>query len=151
MLYKERLESLRNREGLTQKKAGQMINLDSGTYSHYEKEDLIMPIKHLIIFCDYFKVSLDYILGFCENKNYNGILNSFKIEEAGKRLKEFRKENNLTQTKLSEFLNTTQSVLSDYEKGKRLIPTSFLYMICDKYKVSADYLLGRVDTPKYLK
>ena len=148
MLYRERLESLRNREGLTQRKAGEMINLDSGTYSHYEKEDLVIPIKHLIVLCDYYNVSLDYIFSFCESRNYNNCFKGFDLKKSGERLRAFRKENRFTQEKLSELLNTTQSVLSDYEKGKRLIPTPFLYTICDNYKMSADYLLGRIDNPK---
>ncbi len=125
-----------------------MINLDSGTYSHYEKEDLTMPIKHLIVLCDYFDVSLDYIFSFNKERNYKNSIKGYDSKKGGQHLKLFRKENKITQKRLSEFLNTTQSVLSDYENGKRLIPTSFLYMICDNYKISADYLLGKIN---YLK
>ena len=43
------------------------------------------------------------------------------------------------------------SMSDPYEKGKTLILTSFLYTICKKYNISADYLLGKIDEPKYLK
>ena len=69
----------------------------------------------------------------------------------GERLKEFRKNNKLTQSKLAVILNTTQSVIADYERGRYLIATPFLYTICKKYNISADYLLGKIDNPKYLK
>ena len=36
------------------------------------------------------------------------------------------------------------------EKGKYLISIPFLYTICKKYNISADYLLGKIDNPKYL-
>ena len=48
MIYTLRLKNLRERIGLSQSKAGKLINLDSGTYSHYENKDIIINIKHLI-------------------------------------------------------------------------------------------------------
>ena len=71
-------------------------------------------------------------------------------EKCSIRLKELRKEKKLTQVKLAQSLNTSHSVISSYEKGKTLILTSFLYTICKKYNISADYLLGKIDSPKYL-
>lgn len=58
---------------------------------------------------------------------------------------------NLSQIKLANILNTTHSMISDYENTKKLIATPFLYTICKKYNISADYLLGKIDTLKYLK
>ena len=44
------------------------------------------------------------------------------------RLKEFRKENKITQNKLSELLKTSQSTIADYERGKNYLPTPlFIY------------------------
>ena len=67
----------------------------------------------------------------------------------GTRLKEFRKENKITQDKLASILNTNQSVIANYERGRTIIATPFLYTICKKYNISADYLLGKINTPKY--
>ena len=61
------------------------------------------------------------------------------------------KENNLTQDKLAQKLNIARTIISKYEKGEFLIATHTLYTICKKYHISADYLLGRIDNPKYLK
>ena len=67
------------------------------------------------------------------------------------RLKEFRKENKLSQVKLSFLLNVAKGTIGNYETARSLIATPFLYTICKKYHISADYLLGKVDSPKYLK
>ena len=61
------------------------------------------------------------------------------------RLKEFRKENKITQNKLSELLKTSQSTIADYERGKNYLPTPFLYTISKKYGISADYLFHCCD------
>ena len=59
---------------------------------------------------------------------------------------EFTNNPNNEQIELANYLNTTQSVIADYERGRYLISTPFLYTICKKYNISADYLLGRIDT-----
>ena len=57
----------------------------------------------------------------------------------------------MTQKKLALILNTTYSNIAFYEKGRNFIATPFLYQICHKYHISADYLLGKINEPKYLK
>ena len=151
MIYGIEIKKLRERNGVTQKQLAEYIGIDPKLYSHYETEDRLIPCKHLISVCDYFGVSADCLFGFV-NENYS---KSKKVivdkVEVGKRLKEFRKEHKITQGKLASILNTSQSVIAEYEKGKNLIATPFLYTICKKYNISADYLLGRIDHPKYFK
>ncbi len=152
MYYNERLKQLRERVGNTQKEMANILKIHKGLYSHYETEDYIMPIKHLNYLCNYFNVSLDYIFNLTDNINYKLYINKdLNKELSGKRLKEFRKENKITQIKLSLLLNTAFSTISSYERGVNSIATSFLYTICKKYNISADYLLGRTNDPKYLK
>ncbi len=151
MVYGLKLQQLREREGLTQKEAGKLINLDSGTYSHYEKEDLIIPTKHLNTYSNYFKVSFDYLFSFTTKKQYDNYKKDVDLKLSGKRLIEFRKSNKMTQTKLGDILNCSYGTIAGYEHGRYLIATPFLYTICKKYNISADYLLGKTDSPKYLK
>ena len=110
-----------------------------------------MPIKYLNILCNYFNVSLDYIFEFTNTKNYKISYQEINKIESGKRLKSFRKENHLTQTKLATFLNTSFTNISTYERGINYINTNYLYTICKKFNISADYLLGKIDKPKYLE
>ena len=145
MIYGNQLKSLRIREGITQQHLADLIKVDKSLYSRYEKEIQLIPIKHLITICNFFNVSLDFIFEFTYIKQYSNI----KFCNFDTNLKSFRKENKITQDKLANFLNTTHSVISDYERGRYLIATPFLYQICSKYHISADYLLGRIDEPKY--
>ena len=151
MNYGQKVKELRERNGITQKELAKYLEIDAKLYSHYETEDRIIPCKHLYAISLYFNVSLDYLFGFTNIKNYE-TNNKLDINkgEVGIKLKELRKELKLTQTKLADILNTTQSVIAEYEKGKNLIATPFLYTICKKYNISADYLLGKIDNPKYL-
>ncbi len=142
---------LRINSGFSQKELAKEIGLDNTLYNKYENNYNTIPLKHLIVICNYYNVSLDYIFDFTDILKYDKVQKNVDKIIVGKRLKEFRKENNITQLKLAEYLGTSRSVLADYERGRFLISTSFLYMICKKYKVSADYLIGRIDNPKYIK
>ncbi|MCM1053598.1 MAG: helix-turn-helix domain-containing protein [Ruminococcus sp.] len=151
MLYKERLSSIRERIGITQKELANKININVSHYAHCEREDEIFPLKHLNNICNYFNVSLDYILGFTEIKQYDNSKQDIDIVVSATRLKEFRKENKLTQEKLGQFFNASTSVIVHHENKRHILATPYLYMLCNKYHISADYLLGKIDNPKYLK
>ena len=144
-MFPERLKELGERIGLTITKVAEILGIDRSQYGHYENNYVTIPIKHLITLCNYYDVSLDYIFEFTDARQYNNINKVIDKKLAGKRLKEFRKQNKLTQTKLSEFLNTTFSTISSYERGVNLLSTNYLYTICSKYHISADYLLGRTN------
>ena len=151
MLYKEKLKELREENNLRQEDVANILGIKRGLYSQYEIEYSIIPVKHLIKICNYFNVSLDYILGFNKNKSCELINLDINSKTSGQRLKQFRKDNKITQDTLATFLNTNRSVIANYERGRNFIATPFLYSICNKYHVSADYLLGRIDSPMYLK
>ena len=139
----ERLLYLREEKELTQKDIAKLLNVSRVAISHWETTKEIIPLKKLNDYCNYFKVSMDYIIYLEKYKKYNNhqtTLNSILI---GKRIKEVRKKNNLTQEKLAKELNTTHSTISAYESGKTTIITTFAYQICKNYNVSMDWLCGR--------
>lgn len=145
-----RLKNIRLEAGITQKEIASILKISEFTYSHYETEYVLIPIKHLLSFCTYFHVSIDYTFKLTDNKIYPNTNLNIDINKTTKNLKEFRKDNKLTQEKLAEFLNIGKGTIADYERGRYLIATPFLYQICKKYNISADYLLGKIDNPKYL-
>ena len=150
MEYSNRILELRTGNNLTQNDLAKILNISRSTYKDYELQISIIPIKHLLTLSNYFHVSIDYLLGLTSVKEYDDMKEADKIV-AGNRLKEFRRENKITQVKLATLLNTTFSSIAFNEKGRNFIATPFLYTICKKYSISADYLLSKIDYPKYLK
>lgn len=59
------------------------------------------------------------------------------------RIKEARKQKKISQEKLSEMLNVSQSAISSYESGARKPDIDFLPQIAKALDVSVSYLLGR--------
>ena len=144
MEYKINLKKTREQNNLNQSNMANILGIDRTVYNKYENGYELIPIKHLISFCNYFNIRVDEIFNFNIQEQLP-INKEFDVKIVGKRLKEWRKENKITQDKLAKMLNTNKSVICNYEKGRNLIATPFLYQICHQYHVSADYLLGRID------
>ena len=64
------------------------------------------------------------------------------------RLKDLREDHDLVQKEVAAYLNIDQRVYSNYETGKREIPTRYVVALADFYKTSTDYILGRTNNSK---
>ncbi len=145
MNYGAVIKKLRDDKQKTQQDIADVLGIARQTYNHYELQENIIPLKHLNNLANYYDVSIDYLFGLNDLKQYPNHSNEIDIMKSQIRLKEFRKDYKLTQVKLANILNTFHTVIVDYEHGKNLIATPFLYTICKKYNISADYLLGKID------
>lgn len=150
-MYKQRLKDLRENNGLQIHDISKILGFEKDTYGKYEREYVIIPIKHLNSLCNYFNISIDYIFGFTDKLCYQYSLDSINTTLTAERLKNFRKENRLTQEKLADILKVVKGTIGNYESNRSIIATPFLYTICNMYGISADYLLGKTNEPKYWK
>ena len=57
------LKELRLEQGYTQKQVADMLNINSVTYLHYEKEQREPPLSLLADMAKLYEVSVDYLLG----------------------------------------------------------------------------------------
>ncbi len=62
-----------------------------------------------------------------------------------RRIRELREDADLTQKEMSQILNCSQQVYSNYELGQRDIPTHILIALAQYFKTSTDYILGLRD------
>lgn len=63
-----------------------------------------------------------------------------------RRIRDLREDKDLQQKDLAGLLNCTQACYSNYENGKRDIPTDTLIRLADFYNVSVDYIMERTNT-----
>ena len=64
-----RLRQLRKEKKLSQLRLAIDLDMNQNTISRYENMEREADYETLIRFADYFKVSLDYLLGRSDNKN----------------------------------------------------------------------------------
>jgi len=63
------------------------------------------------------------------------------VEQFGTRLRKARKDRGLTLEQLAVACSTSQTVLRNYEKARRMPHVDMLIRICEALEVSPDYLL----------
>ena len=66
-----------------------------------------------------------------------------------RRLLQLRKDRKLSQTQVAQLLGVTHTQISDMENGKSGTTLDKLFILCNYYHVSADYLLGITDDPAW--
>ncbi len=71
----------------------------------------------------------------------------FCQEKFALRVRELRKSRNVTQKAVAEALGVSVNQISEMEKGTKITSLPKLCLLCDYFNVSADFLLGRSDTP----
>lgn len=64
------------------------------------------------------------------------------------RIRDLREDADLRQVDLAKLLSCSQVCYSNYEIGKRDIPTDVLIRLSRFYNTSIDYLLGQTDERK---
>lgn len=64
------------------------------------------------------------------------------------RIRDLREDKDLTQTQIAEYLNCSQRIYSNYERGDVDIPTQILIKLAKLHDTSVDFLLGITDERK---
>lgn len=64
------------------------------------------------------------------------------------RIRDLREDRDLKQREVTEYLNCSQQVYSNYELGQRDVPSETLIRLSRLYNVSVDYILSLTDDPK---
>ena len=68
-MYQNRLRDLREDKDLNQKDMSELLKIHQTTYSDYELGKLNIPIATLHYLADFYKVSVDYLLGRTNRKD----------------------------------------------------------------------------------
>ena len=138
-MLENNLKYCREELDMTQKELGYVFGVSRYTVHGWENGHDTIPLNKLVKFCNLYGYSLDFVCKLSKNTKYNKIHLDKNI--IGNNLKKLRKKLNLSQEKLADECNISQTTYSGYETGKYLINTITLYIICKKYNISMDYLL----------
>ena len=138
-----RMKEIREEAGLKQKDIAEIMNVTKGSYSMWECGTDTIPLRRLNQFCNYFDVSIDYVVGFNNKKKYSNAKPDIKIKITGENLKKIRTKKGLTQVAIADALNINQPTWNRYENSKSLILTVVLVELAKKYHYTIDKILGK--------
>lgn len=116
-------------------------NFDYRSLSNALVYGIIPTTSTLVKMADYFKVSLDYLLGRIDKNDFNG------LSEATfhKRFEDLCNEKGVTHYKISQDCYFDKSNISRWLSRGYLPSLEILDMITKYFNVSIDYILGRSD------
>jgi len=141
----ERLKETREDLELTQSSMANNLNISRSTYAGWENGIDSIPLLKFNDTCNLLKVSMDYIAGLTNIKTYNFINKDIDLTILAQRLKDTRTKAGDSQEDVAKIIGTTQSPYSKYELGKNIILSVFIIAFAKHYKVSIDWLCGKID------
>ncbi|TGE35250.1 XRE family transcriptional regulator [Desulfosporosinus fructosivorans] len=68
MLMRLKIRDVREDHDLTQQQVAEYLMCDQSLYSKYERGERDVPLNIMIKLAQFYKTSLDYLVGFTENK-----------------------------------------------------------------------------------
>lgn len=144
-MYSNNIYNIREDLDITQDKLATILGVTQSCITRWENGKEFIPIRKANIISNTYNISLDYLFKLSKNKHINIINKDLDLNLVGQRLVKIRQDNNLTLRALAKELNTSSSTISAYETGKTLLLTAFALQICLKYKVSMDWLYGKIN------
>lgn len=141
----EVLRNLLKREKLSLMKAQQELGISRTQLGRYISGYYMPTLKNALIICDYFKCSLDYLLGKDDIPNWYGDFNEPDFDKFSKRYAELLIKNDTNHYRLTHELKINRNNLVYWNK-KRVFPTlDILLKISIYLNSSIEFLIGRTD------
>lgn len=66
MNYRERIKGIREDFDLTQTQIGKLLNKSQQGYNHIETGRAELKIEDLVLLCQYYNISADYLIGLID-------------------------------------------------------------------------------------
>ena len=98
-----RLKALREENGLKRSELARQLGINAGTIANYENEIRQAPYEYLLLFAEYFEVSVDYLLGRGESEEIKVKLSGALSENERILIDRYRRCSPTGKSRISEF------------------------------------------------
>lgn len=136
------MADIRKKLKLTQLDVSRYLKITLSTYKLYETGQRPMKIGELNALSDYFKVSLNTLLGISYNMTVQDLA-AIDYKYMRFSLKYIRKINRVTQKELAKEFKVSLPMIGYLEKYPENMKADYLYKFIKKFHVSADYICGK--------
>ena len=145
--FTSNIKKLRKEFNISQLQLSLEIGYGKSIISYWETGFRIPCADAIIILSRYFQVSTDYVLNLTDDNTMLHRIDDFEVDMAtfNLRLKELRKQKNLSQDQLALKTGLTQTSINHWEKGKCIPTADAIVALARYFGVTTDYLLGESD------
>lgn len=136
------MAKLRCNQGLSQRDVAQHLKVALTVYKLYEANIRAMKIEELNHFSNYFRISLNTLLGISNNLS---IVKPTQIDYKYLRfcMKYIRKIHRITQKDLAKEFHVSIPTVARFEKHPENLNAAYLRDFALKFHVSVDYICGK--------
>lgn len=113
-MFSDRLLKLRKEKELSQLELAKDLNVAKQTVSNWENANRCPDYEMLVKIADYFDVSLDYLLGRTDNRDYSVVKTNYKGKEI--ELVINSKNNSYTQEQVQNLIDRLSEIYFDVGK-----------------------------------
>ena len=118
------------------------IGINYATYTKAYIYGIVPKVKKLMTIADFFKVSIEYLLGINDIEDFEKSKNPQNFSE---RLQLLLSENNLNIYTFAKNIHIHRNNVTQWIKFDYIPLLDDLITVADYFKVSLDYLVGRTD------
>lgn len=127
----------------TKTEAAEMIGLTYATFVKIYNYGILPSVPVIIRIADFFKISVDYLLGISDKETYYEAANPVSFQM---RLEDLRKQRSIsTVYELSQRTHIHRNNIAQWYKKDYLPTIDDLLILANLFNVSVDYLVGRTD------
>ena len=140
--FKIRFQEIIDDSDYSRSELSKLIPISTSTLSNALSYGIIPSVKVLIRIADYFDIPINYLLG---KTNDNYFIKSVSAVSFQQRLNDLCQEKNLTHYRVAYDNGLNTSIIVKWFTKNYLPELPIIELLCDYFKVSPDYLLGRTD------
>ncbi len=142
--FQERLSRLVDdyNYGHTRTKIRTLIGISSTSFTNALLYGVLPTPKTLIKIADFFEVSLNYLLGKSASNDFSPSITHPTFQQ---RLTDLCEERSITYYRVSSDCGFDNSLIARWFSKGYTPSLEIIDLLCDYFKISADYLLGRSD------
>lgn len=141
----ERLSYLIFENKLTIESFSKAVKIDVSVVYKYLRKESFPSLQNLVVIADYFKCSIDYLLGCSENNSKSNFKAAKPVTE---RLQELLKERNISRYKLRQIAKSknysfARQSVDDWYHGVHLPSIDNVFALAKCFDLTIDEFLGR--------
>ena len=137
------LQKLREEKKLTLSDIADELKVTLKTYSLYEQGLWPMPLEELNHLSNYYKISLNALLGLTNREYYYNTEKKIDYKYLRFSLRYVRRMNRVPIYLLAKEFHMAHNTIIKYEKGLAIPNLNYIYLFCKRFKVSCDYICGK--------
>ena len=140
--FQKRFKSILEDNEYSRNELIKLIPISQSTLSNALSYGIIPSIKTLIKIADFFNLSIDFLLGKSDEENFEKSASTSTFHQ---RFESLCIEKGVTHYKVAADCLFDKSCISKWFSKNFTPELEILELLCDYFKVSLDYILGRSD------